>query len=217
MGFDEQLQKKMEEMKKRKEQEKTTEVSVSRVFTLKELPEILKNKFSIFEEETEEEISFLEKETINLLNLQLSDTLELGKIIHSVYEKFASQGSKSGAYTKWLKLANINNKTAIRYRKKFLVFEQLEEKNKILLLNNKILDNLGAEEITKDLNSKGEITFSISSSQETFEENSFISEKYLNLFSSLEKKINSSKIPENIKNKVTEKMEEILELLKDLE
>lgn len=216
MGFDEQLQKKMEEMKKRKEQEKTTEISVSRVFILKELPEILKNKFSIFEEETEEEIAFLEKETINLLNLQLTDTLELGKIIHSVYEKFASQGRKTGAYTKWLKLANINNKTAIRYRKKFLVFEQLEEKNKILLLSNKILDNLGAEEIIKNLNSKGEITFSISS-QKTLEENSFISEKYLNLFSSLEKKINSSKIPENIKNKVTEKMEEIFELLKDLE
>ncbi|MDD7411473.1 hypothetical protein [Fusobacterium gastrosuis] len=213
MNFEEQLKKKMEEM------QKTRNVALVKEddFKIKQLPEEIKKKFLIFEEETEEEIAFLEKETLSLLNLQQTNILELGKIINSVFEKFASQGSKNGTYTKWLKLANINNKTAIRYRKKFLIFQKLEVKEQILLINNKILDLFDVEVISKKLNA-GESINLITYSEETIKENTFsISEKYLNLFSSLEKRMNSSKIPEEIKSKVVEKMEEILDILKNFE
>ena len=141
--------------------------------------------------------------------------MELGKIINNVYEKFASQGSKSGTYTKWLKIANINNKTAIRYRKKYLIFEKLEDKNKILFVNNKILDQMDILSITESLNKTGLISLPASTDEVIIDD--FVSEKFVNLFSNFEKKINSLKISDDIKDKISKKIEEILSLLKEFE
>lgn len=215
MSFEEQLKKKMEEMKKNKQENSNSVIVSEKIFKVNKLTEDIENKFSIFNEETDEEILFLKQETLNLLNLQISDTLELGKIINNVYEKFASQGSKSGTYTKWLKIANINNKTAIRYRKKYLIFEKLEDKNQILFVNNKILDQMDILSITESLNKTGLISLPASTDEVIIDD--FVSEKYVNLFSNFEKKINSLKIPEDVKNKVSEKIEEILNLLKEFE
>lgn len=215
MSFEEQLKKKMEEMKKNKQENSNSVIVSEKIFKVNKLTEDIENKFSIFNEETDEEILFLKQETLNLLNLQISDTLELGKIINNVYEKFASQGSKSGTYTKWLKIANINNKTAIRYRKKYLIFEKLEDKNQILFVNNKILDQMDILSITESLNKTGLISLPASTDEVIIDD--FVSEKYVNLFSNFEKKINSLKIPEDVKNKVSKKIEEILSLLKEFE
>ena len=108
----------------------------------------------IFKEITDDEkiINFLLNSSIELFKIQVKNVIELGRVFDNVYKELGGEGSKyTGLYEKWLLANNISKSTALRYRKRFELYNDVipEKKNVVLLLSQKYIDLIYLEENRK--------------------------------------------------------------------
>lgn len=172
--------------------------------------------------EDQELVEFLKESTIKLFNIQAKSVVLIGEVLTSVFEKLSKQGSQDGVYEKWLKLNNFNKQTALRYRKRYFVYNQAntENKNIVLTLPQNVIDVMyESEEHIKLLNngiSKKELINNINNLkvEDKREYSNFIEfdfKDYKNLFFEFDKKIENLKEKEKMElQKHLKKIEEIL-------
>lgn len=111
--------------------------------------EIIENELNfkeIFELTDDIEINkFLIEKSTELYKLHSKTALELGKIFVDVEEKLSGSNQYDGVYTKWLDKNGFNKMTALRYKRRYRLFEQLETvvgKNILMTLPQKMIDEL---------------------------------------------------------------------------
>lgn len=172
--------------------------------------------------EDQELVKFLKESTIKLFNIQAKSVVLIGEVLTNVFEKLAKQGSQDGIYEKWLKLNNFNKQTALRYRRRYFVYNQvnIENKNVVLTLPQNIIDAMYEnEEYIKSLNSgisKKELINSINNLkvEDKREYSNYVEfdfKNYKNIFFDFDKKIESLKDKEKIElQKHLRKIEDIL-------
>lgn len=172
--------------------------------------------------EDQELVEFLKESTIKLFNIQAKSVVLIGEVLTNVFERLSKQGSQDGVYEKWLKLNNFNKQTALRYRKRYFVYNQAntENKNIVLTLPQNVIDVMYEnEEHIKLLNngiSKKELINSINDLkiEDKREYSNFIEfdfKDYKNLFFEFDKKIENLKEKEKMElQKHLKKIEEIL-------
>lgn len=88
---------------------------------------------------------FLIEKSNELYKLQLKIALELEKIFVDVEEKSSVANQYDSVYTKWLDKNSFNKMSALRYKKRYRLFEHLETvvgKNILTTLPQKIIDEL---------------------------------------------------------------------------
>ncbi|MHA5068387.1 hypothetical protein [Cetobacterium somerae] len=115
----------------------------------KEIEDII--NLNLLKELTTDEkiIDLLLKSSIDIFTIQSKNVIELGKIFKNVFDELGGEGSKYvGLYEKWLILNNISKSTALRYRKRYELYNSvtLDKKNIILLLSQKYIDLIYLEE-----------------------------------------------------------------------
>lgn len=172
--------------------------------------------------EDQELVKFLKESTVKLFNIQAKSVVLIGEVLTNVFEKLSKQGSQEGVYEKWLKLNNFNKQTALRYRRRYFVYNQvnIENKNVVLTLPQNIIDVMYEhKEHIKLLNdgvSKKDLINSINNLkiEDKREYSNFIEfdfKNYKNIFFDFDKKIESLKEKEKIElQKHLKKIEEIL-------
>ena len=136
----------------------------------KEIEDII--NINIFKELTTDEkiLDLLFKSSIEIFKIQTKNVIELGKIFKNVFDELGGEGSKYlGLYEKWLVANNISKSTALRYRKRYELYNNVipSKKNIILLLPQKYIDLIYLKEnrneiielINKEANKKDIIEF----------------------------------------------------------
>lgn len=92
----------------------------------------------------------LRKSSIKFLNTISNSTLELGKLFEEVAGELKKQGSPDGIYIKWLESINMNRMTALRYRRRYRLFQGMKDVNgqKIVsLLSSRVIDLIFKENV----------------------------------------------------------------------
>lgn len=94
--------------------------------------------------EGDEVKDFLKIESFKLVNIQAKTSLELGEIFTNVFNKLSKQGSTDGLYENWLELHGYNKKTALRHRKRFELYNEVNENKKdiVALLPVRVIEEL---------------------------------------------------------------------------
>lgn len=163
---------------------------------------------NIEENETKD---FLKNESFKLINIQAKSSLELGEIFTNVFNKLSKQGSSDGLYENWLELHGYNKKTALRHRKRFEFYKEVNENKKsiVALLPVRIIEELYKDKETSiDLINMAESPESLISLNvlENKEPLSVPKEIYydFNIFNNFQERITS------LKDKDKEKVEKLL-------
>lgn len=201
---------------------KEENIVIDKVITEDELKDVLDLEVINSVSEDKDLVSFLKENTIKLFNIQAKSVILIGEVLTEVFERLSKQGSSEGIYEKWLKLNNFNKQTALRYRKRYFVFNEVKEdsKNIVLTLSQNIIDKIYEnKELIELLNngaSKRELinninTKNIELKEEKLDLIDFSFKNYINLFSDFDKKIETLKEKEKIElQKYLEKINKIL-------
>lgn len=201
---------------------KEENIVVDKVITEDELKDVLDLEVINSISEDKDLVNFLKENTLKLFNIQAKSVILIGEVLTDVFERLSKQGSSEGVYEKWLKLNNFNKQTALRYRKRYFVFNEVKEesKNIILTLPQTIIDRMYEnEEFIELLNngiSKRELinninTKSIEAKEENWNLIDFSFKDYKNLFFDFDKKIENLKEKEKMEiQKYLEKINKIL-------
>ena len=147
------LKELMEKRKKEKENIKTEVITTSPTSIIKDESFL---DFSYFKTivDNEKEQNYLIQKTKELLTIQTSATLELGKILEEVAEHLLKQGSPDGVFEKFLEYNGINVKSARRYRYRYQLYTRAKENIKpiVALLSVREIDYLHkCPEILEDM------------------------------------------------------------------
>lgn len=209
-----------EQLQEKGKKEET--IVVDKVITEDELKDVLDLEVINSISEDKDLVNFLKENTLKLFNIQAKSVILIGEVLTDVFERLSKQGSSEGVYEKWLKLNNFNKQTALRYRKRYFVFNEAREesKNIVLTLSQNIIDKIYEnKEFIELLNngiSKRELINNINAKNiEVKEENwnliDFSFKDYINLFSDFDKKIETLKEKEKLElQKYLEKINKIL-------
>ena len=209
-----------EQLQEKGKKEET--IVVDKVITEDELKDVLDLEVINSISEDKDLVNFLKENTLKLFNIQAKSVILIGEVLTDVFERLSKQGSSEGVYEKWLKLNNFNKQTALRYRKRYFVFNEAKEesKNIVLTLSQNIIDKIYEnKEFIELLNngiSKRELINNINAKNiEVKEENwnliDFSFKNYINLFSDFDKKIETLKEKEKLElQKYLEKINKIL-------
>ena len=104
--------------------------------------EIIKNpkyeivlNFSLFHElSVDNDLqNYLIDKSKELINLQVNDAIKMGKILEEVSQELGKKGSSEGVYGNFLRYNGINSKTALRLRKRYILFSEAPEYAKIIV------------------------------------------------------------------------------------
>lgn len=104
-------------------------------------------------------IKELKENSIKIFSIQTKAVIEMGEVFFNVYNLLSKSGSKEGIYTKWLELTGVSPRTALNYRKRYDIYNQVNEigKNIIKKLPQKLIDEIYNKEdknsILKAINS----------------------------------------------------------------
>lgn len=92
----------------------------------------------------------LRKSSIKFLNTISNSTLELGKLFEEVAGELKKQGSPDGIYIKWLESINMNRMTALRYRRRYRLFQGMKDisgQKTVSLLSSRVIDLIFKENV----------------------------------------------------------------------
>lgn len=78
---------------------------------------------------------FLKEKTAQICQLQANSSLELGKIFSEAADKLAGNNHYNGLYEKWLLKIGFNKMTALRHRKRFELFTQVNNEHSKTLIS----------------------------------------------------------------------------------
>lgn len=90
---------------------------------------------------------FLKYKTCEIFIADTLSKLYLGKILNDVFLKIGNY--KNGAYTKWVIATGLNERSALRYRNRFVLFDKVSNetgKETILKLSNEDIENIMTDE-----------------------------------------------------------------------
>lgn len=201
---------------------KEENIVVDKVITEDEIKDVLDLEVINSVSEDKNLVNFLKENSIKLFNIQAKSVILIGEVLTDVFERLSKQGSSEGIYEKWLKLNNFNKQTALRYRKRYFVFNEVKEESKNIVLTlsqsmiDKIYENKEFIELLNNGTSKRELINNLNAKNiELKEENrdliDFSFKNYINLFSDFDKKIETLKEKEKIElQKYLEKINKIL-------
>jgi hypothetical protein len=112
--------------------------------------------------EDKEVINYLKDKTVELLYTQANAILDIGKILNEVADELGKRGSSEGLYNKYLEINGYNKNTALRYRKRYELYNKANKdhtKNIIALLPVKHLEKLyKAEDLIESIEENDLIT-----------------------------------------------------------
>ena len=77
--------------------------------------------------------NYLIDKSKELINLQVNDAIKIGKILEEVSQELGKKGSSEGVYGNFLRYNGINSKTALRLRKRYILFSEAPEYAKIIV------------------------------------------------------------------------------------
>ena len=77
--------------------------------------------------------NYLIDKSKELINLQVNDAIKIGKILEEVSQELGKKGSPEGVYGNFLRYNGINSKTALRLRKRYILFFEAPEHAKIIV------------------------------------------------------------------------------------
>ena len=77
--------------------------------------------------------NYLIDKSKELINLQVNDAIKMGKILEEVSQELGKKGSPEGVYGNFLRYNGINSKTALRLRKKYILFFEAPEHAKVIV------------------------------------------------------------------------------------
>ena len=77
--------------------------------------------------------NYLIDKSKELINLQVNDAIKIGKILEEVSQELGKKGSSEGVYGNFLRYNGINSKTALRLRKRYILFSEAPEHVKIIV------------------------------------------------------------------------------------
>ena len=77
--------------------------------------------------------NYLIDKSKELINLQVNDAIKIGKILEEVSQELGKKGSSEGVYGNFLRYNGINSKTALRLRKRYILFSEVPEHAKIIV------------------------------------------------------------------------------------
>lgn len=92
----------------------------------------------------------LRKSSIKFLNTISNSTLELGKLFEEVAGELKKQGSPDGIYIKWLESINMNRMTALRYRRRYRLFQGMKDisgQKTVSLFSSRVIDLIFKENV----------------------------------------------------------------------
>lgn len=91
--------------------------------------------------------TYLKQKSFEIAVINTKGALALGKVFNEVFEKFGNQNS--GTYEKWIELSGYNKRTALRYRKKFELFNLVEgsKKQEIVMYSFELIEKIFQENI----------------------------------------------------------------------
>ncbi|MGL5325903.1 hypothetical protein [Cetobacterium somerae] len=97
-----------------------------------------------FEDElfSDEDGEYLKQKSYEVALINVKGSLALGKIFKEVFEKLGN--SKTGTYEKWITFNGFNKRTALRYRKKFELYQAVssEKKEQIALMSFELVEKI---------------------------------------------------------------------------
>lgn len=77
--------------------------------------------------------NYLIDKSKELINTQVNDAIKLGKILEEVSQELGKKGSPEGVYGNFLRYNGINSKTALRLRKRYILFFEAPEHAKVIV------------------------------------------------------------------------------------
>ena len=77
--------------------------------------------------------NYLIDKSKELINLQVNDAIKMGKILEEVSQELGKKGSPEGVYGNFLRYNGINSKTALRLRKRYILFFEAPEHAKLIV------------------------------------------------------------------------------------
>ena len=77
--------------------------------------------------------NYLIDKSKELINLQVNDAIKMGKILEEVSQELGKKGSPEGVYGNFLRYNGINSKTALRLRKRYILFFEAPEHAKVIV------------------------------------------------------------------------------------
>lgn len=122
----------------------TNENYLKEIIDLNMLKEITKD---------EETFDYLKMKSFELFEVQKRSSIEMGKILDSVFEKLNGQGSKKeGLYDKWVKANGISKNTALRLRRRYELFKSINSENRNIIgyLPQNLIDKIYSSEKRND-------------------------------------------------------------------
>lgn len=167
----------------------------------------------------EEDIKdFLKNESFKLINIQAKSSLELGEIFTNVFNKLSKQGSSNGLYENWLELHGYNKKTALRHRKRFELYSEVDEnkKNIVALLPVRTIEELYKDKKTSiELINKAESIDSLITLNVLDDKEAFVVPKAIyydfNIFNNFQERI--TLLQDKDRDKVEKLLSEIYKIL----
>ena len=77
--------------------------------------------------------NYLIDKSKELINTQVNDAIKIGKILEEVSQELGKKGSPEGVYGNFLRYNGVNSKTALRLRKRYILFFEAPEHAKIIV------------------------------------------------------------------------------------
>lgn len=82
-----------------------------------------------FKNLSSETIDYLEASAFDILNISAKSQLQLGRKFQEIFETLGKQGEEEGVYTKYILFLGYSDRTVLRYRNRWKLYNMIENKN----------------------------------------------------------------------------------------
>lgn len=83
----------------------------------------------VFNNLDQETIKYLEASAFDILNISAKSQLQLGRKFQEIFDTLGNQGVEDGVYTKYITFLGYNDRTVLRYRNRWKLYNLIENKN----------------------------------------------------------------------------------------
>ena len=74
-------------------------------------------------------VDYLESSAFDILNISAKSQLQLGRKFQEIFDTLGNQGVEDGVYTKYITFLGYNDRTVLRYRNRWKLYNLIENKN----------------------------------------------------------------------------------------
>lgn len=82
-----------------------------------------------FKNLSSETIDYLESSAFDILNISAKSQLQLGRKFQEIFDTLGKQGVEEGVYTKYVIFLGYSDRTVLRYRNRWNLYNMIENKN----------------------------------------------------------------------------------------